>query len=125
MGSCSLSNPNSNWTAKQHKLFEYALAMYDKDTPDRWRNIAKIVGDTNEEEVKREYDILVNDINNIELDKVPIPNYKNCYEGKSRQESKIISNNEEERLLLRACVLTSGSPLQAPAAKALIRSIGA
>ncbi|EEF41162.1 DNA binding protein, putative [Ricinus communis] len=68
---------SSNWTAEQNKLFEDALAIYDKDTPDRWRTIAKIVGGTTEEEVKKQFEILVNDINHIESDKIPLPNYKN------------------------------------------------
>ncbi|KAF2282760.1 hypothetical protein GH714_043169 [Hevea brasiliensis] len=93
--STSVPSQNSNWTVKQHKLFEDALAIYDKDTPDRWCNIAKIVGATTEEEVKIQYEILVSDINNIESDKVPLPNYKN--EGRINEES-LTRNNEEERL---------------------------
>lgn len=56
----------SSWTAKKNKLFENALAIYDKDTPDRWQIIAKIVGGTSEEEVKRRYEMLVDDIKSIE-----------------------------------------------------------
>ena len=71
------NSSSSNWTPKQNKLFEDALAIYDKDTPDRWQNIAKVVGGTTEEEVKKQFEILVNDINNIESDKIPLPDYKN------------------------------------------------
>lgn len=92
MSSSFASQPNSNWTDKQNKLFENALAIYDKDTPDRWHNIAKVVGGTTEEEVKRRYEILLDDIKRIESDKVPLPNYKN--EGSSRE---IKTSNEKER----------------------------
>lgn len=65
----------SSWTAKKNKLFENALAIYDKDTPDRWQIIAKIVGGTSDEEVKRRYEMLVDDIKSIESDRVPLPDY--------------------------------------------------
>ncbi|KAJ6413144.1 hypothetical protein OIU84_006028 [Salix udensis] len=91
MKSSSFRQPSSNWTAEQHKLFENALAKYDKDTADRWRTIAKLVGETTEEEVKRRYDILLEDLKSIESDKVPLPNYKN--EGSRRGNM----SSEEER----------------------------
>ncbi|GFY95855.1 hypothetical protein Acr_11g0001610 [Actinidia rufa] len=31
----------SMWTTKQNKLFENALAIYDRETPERWANIAR------------------------------------------------------------------------------------
>jgi hypothetical protein len=34
----------TSWTARQNKLFEQALALYDRETPDRWHNVAKVVG---------------------------------------------------------------------------------
>ncbi|XP_059659127.1 protein RADIALIS-like 3 [Cornus florida] len=68
--------PNSNWTAKQNKLFENTIAIYDKDTPDRWHNIAKAVGGKSVEEVKMQYEMLLSDIKCIESGKVPLPNYK-------------------------------------------------
>ncbi|RXH99213.1 hypothetical protein DVH24_011538 [Malus domestica] len=39
MAPSKLSSPHSNstWTAKQNRLFEYALATYDRETPDCWR----------------------------------------------------------------------------------------
>ena len=66
----------SSWTAKQNKLFERALALYDKDTPERWQNVAKAVGGKTAEEVKRHYDILLEDLRQIESGRVPIPNYR-------------------------------------------------
>uniref|UniRef100_A0A7N0TXY7 Uncharacterized protein n=1 Tax=Kalanchoe fedtschenkoi TaxID=63787 RepID=A0A7N0TXY7_KALFE len=84
MSSGSAYGYGSSWTAKQNKLFEKALASYDKETPDRWHNIAQAVGGKSAEEVKRHYDLLVLDLMHIESGHVPMPNYRNCGNGKSR-----------------------------------------
>lgn len=76
---------SSSWTRMQNKQFESALALYDQDTPDRWQNIAKVVGDKSAEEVKRHYEILLEDLSHIESGRVPIPSYKS-------------TDNNEERL---------------------------
>ncbi|ESQ34851.1 hypothetical protein EUTSA_v10009748mg [Eutrema salsugineum] len=84
MASSSMSS-SSSWTSKQNKMFERALAVYDKDTPDRWQNVAKAVGSKSAEEVKSHYDILLEDLMNIEQDLVPLPKYKTVDAGsKSR-----------------------------------------
>ncbi|XP_059636642.1 protein RADIALIS-like 6 [Cornus florida] len=68
---------SSTWTARQNKLFENALAIYDKDTPDRWQNLARAVGGNKTvEEVKKHYEKLEEDIKHIESGRVPLPNYK-------------------------------------------------
>ncbi|XP_052195371.1 protein RADIALIS-like 3 [Diospyros lotus] len=91
MASSSLSSRRpSSWTPQQNKLFEQALAYYDKDTPDRWHNIARAVGGgKSAEEVKLHYDILLEDLRRIESGRVPIPNYR----------SAAINSDEEQRLL--------------------------
>ncbi|KAK8696208.1 hypothetical protein V6N13_001345 [Hibiscus sabdariffa] len=66
---------SSSWTPKQNKLFENALAIYDKDTPDRWQKLARAVGDKTVEEVKLHYEILLEDIKQIESGNVPLPPY--------------------------------------------------
>ncbi|CAI9778881.1 unnamed protein product [Fraxinus pennsylvanica] len=77
MASSSLSSTrSSSWTPKQNKQFEEALARYDKDTPDRWHNIARAVGEKSTDEVRRQYEALEKDIMKIETDQVPIPNYR-------------------------------------------------
>ena len=70
------SSSLSSWTTKQNKQFEKALAIYDKDTPDRWQNIARLVGGKSAEEVKRHYELLVEDLRHIESGSVPFPNYR-------------------------------------------------
>lgn len=78
MASSSLTkqNSSSSWTPEQNKRFEKALALYDKDTPDRWQNVAKAVGEKTAEEVKRHYEILLEDLRHIESGRVPIPKYR-------------------------------------------------
>nr|GMC52274.1 protein RADIALIS-like 3 [Ipomoea batatas] len=66
----------ASWTARQNKKFEEALAIYDRETPDRWYNIARMVGGKSAEEVRRHYELLVKDIMQIENDQVPLPNYR-------------------------------------------------
>ncbi|XP_024184841.1 protein RADIALIS-like 5 isoform X3 [Rosa chinensis] len=70
MASNSLSSrsSSSSWTPKQNKQFEKALALYDKDTPDRWQKVARAVGGKSAEEVKRHYEILIEDVKHIESD---------------------------------------------------------
>ncbi|KDP38508.1 hypothetical protein JCGZ_04433 [Jatropha curcas] len=70
------SASGSSWTPKQNKLFENALAIYDRDTPDRWHNLARAVGGKTVEEVKRHYELLVEDVRQIEAGQVPLPNYR-------------------------------------------------
>lgn len=66
------------WTQKQNKLFERAIALYDKDTPDRWHNVARAVGGKSAEEVKRHYEALVQDLMHIETGQIPVPNYRSA-----------------------------------------------
>lgn len=65
----------SSWTARQNKLFERALAVYDRETPDRWQNVANMVGKS-VDEVKRHYEILKEDVRRIEHGQVAFP-YRN------------------------------------------------
>lgn len=91
MASNSLNNnkeDSSSWTSMQNKQFENALALYDKDTPDRWQNIAKVIGDKSAEEVKRHYEVLLEDLRHIESGQVPIPNYKSTASSSDIDEEK-------------------------------------
>ncbi|KAG1346845.1 protein RADIALIS-like 3 [Cocos nucifera] len=69
MASSSMSSSrttDTSWTARQNQLFEDALAKYDRDTPDRWQKVADAVGNKSVEEVKRHYELLIKDLNDIE-----------------------------------------------------------
>ncbi|GAB2267337.1 hypothetical protein Dimus_002323 [Dionaea muscipula] len=70
------STSSLTWTPTQNKQFEKALALYDKETPDRWHNVANAVGGKSPDQVKRHYEILLQDVQHIESGQVPIPNYK-------------------------------------------------
>ncbi|KAM3220267.1 protein RADIALIS-like 3 [Capsicum chacoense] len=87
------SSLRSSWTPQQNKLFERALAQFDKDTPDRWQNVARAVGGgKSAEEVKRHYEILLEDLRRIESGHVPFPTYTN-------NANNGVGANEEHRLL--------------------------
>ncbi|GFP98428.1 protein radialis-like 6 [Phtheirospermum japonicum] len=73
-------------------MFEDALAVYDRDTPDRWHNLARAVGSKTAEEVKRHYEKLVEDIEAIESGRVPLPKY-----NKSHVKDKKIMVDQEHR----------------------------
>lgn len=79
----------SSWTPKQNKAFEQALAKYDRDTPDRWYNVAKAVGGKTPEEVKKHYEILVADVKHIESGRVPFPNYRGTGRGNANDEELV------------------------------------
>ena len=92
MASNSMSAYGSgSWTVKQSKAFESALATYDQDSPDRWYNVARAVGGTTPDEAKRQYELLVRDIESIENGHVAFPNYKTnggSTKGRLRDEDK-------------------------------------
>ncbi|GLJ20277.1 hypothetical protein SUGI_0368240 [Cryptomeria japonica] len=47
LSSSSAGNIVSTWTARQNKQFEKAIAIYDKDTPDRWQKVKCLSLSTN------------------------------------------------------------------------------
>ncbi|XP_047324719.1 protein RADIALIS-like 3 [Impatiens glandulifera] len=74
MASSSMSSRRSTWTAQENKLLGRALAYYDTETPDRWHNIARSVGGgKTAEECKSHFQILLEDLYQIESGRVPFP----------------------------------------------------
>lgn len=86
------TSSRSAWTLEQNKQFENALAAYEEGTPDRWQCIARAVGGKSVEEVRRHYEILLEDIRKIESDQFPLPNYK-------ASGSNIIGISNEQRFM--------------------------
>ncbi|KQK04656.1 protein RADIALIS-like 3 [Brachypodium distachyon] len=67
----------AGWTERRNKQFEQALAVHDRDTPDRWHKVARAVGGgVSADEVRRYYELLVEDVGDIEAGKVPFPPYR-------------------------------------------------
>lgn len=94
MASSSLSSrrgAGATWTPQQNKEFEKALAKFDKDTPERWQNIAKAVGGGKTvEDVKTHFDILLEDLRRIESGRVPVPNYRNHTASAGEEEKRLM-----------------------------------
>ncbi|KAM3300264.1 hypothetical protein ACQJBY_041341 [Aegilops geniculata] len=67
----------SEWSKKENKMFEEALAYYGEGAPNLWEKVASAMGGTKSaEEVRRHFQILVDDVSNIEYGRIPFPKYK-------------------------------------------------
>ncbi|KAI5065977.1 hypothetical protein GOP47_0018601 [Adiantum capillus-veneris] len=51
----------AGWTFTQNKLFETALAVHEENDEERWEKVAKLVEGKNAEDVKRHYNLLLQD----------------------------------------------------------------
>ncbi|KAL2336991.1 hypothetical protein Fmac_011437 [Flemingia macrophylla] len=65
----------ARWTPQENKLFENALAYYDKDTPDRWMRVAAMIPGKTVGDVIKQYRELEEDVCVIEAGLVPVPGY--------------------------------------------------
>ncbi|KAJ8753897.1 hypothetical protein K2173_000151 [Erythroxylum novogranatense] len=65
----------TRWTPEENKRFENALALYDKDTPDRWLKVAKMIPGKTVGDVIKQYKELEEDVSDIEAGLIPIPGY--------------------------------------------------
>eukprot|EP00250_Pteridium_aquilinum_P033639 c5982_g1_i1 orf=392-1360(+) len=74
-GSPYAETSQQSWSWQEEKLFENALCVHDRDTDDRWENVAGMVPGKDADEVKRHYELLVEDVKNIDLGKVILPLY--------------------------------------------------
>ncbi|KAK1666204.1 hypothetical protein QYE76_054363 [Lolium multiflorum] len=74
--SSSRGSVNVEWSTRENKLFEEALAYYGEGTPDRWHKVSRAMGGTKTaDEVRRHYENLEHDVKLIESGRVPYPNY--------------------------------------------------
>ncbi|KAL6610716.1 hypothetical protein ACP70R_040685 [Stipagrostis hirtigluma subsp. patula] len=72
----SSSPAAASWTQRQNKQFECALAVYDRETPDRWQNVARYMGGSKSpDEVRRHFERLIDDVEQIEAGRFPFPCY--------------------------------------------------
>ncbi|XP_050203537.1 transcription factor DIVARICATA [Mercurialis annua] len=69
------SKSSTKWSPAENKMFENALAVYDKDTPDRWHKVAAMIPGKTVGDVMKQYSELEADVNNIEAGLVPVPGY--------------------------------------------------
>ncbi|KAK4752804.1 hypothetical protein SAY87_021602 [Trapa incisa] len=97
--SSSSRSSSSTWTPKQNKLFENALALYDRDTPDRWYNMARAVGDNKTpDDVRNHYEMLVEDLRQIESGHIPLPRYRKLSKSASKGSGYNCFMDEEQRM---------------------------
>ncbi|KAI5313977.1 hypothetical protein L3X38_043153 [Prunus dulcis] len=61
----------SFWTAKQNKDFGNALAVFDKDTANRWDNVAKDIGEKTQRKSRSIMSLLLKISCLLSLDKYP------------------------------------------------------
>lgn len=69
------------WTAEENKIFEKALAIHDDDTKDRWEKVAELITGKDADEVRKHYEILVEDVDEIEAGRIALPNYFSLGKG--------------------------------------------
>lgn len=65
----------TKWTPQENKLFENALAVFDKDTPDRWIKVAALIPGKTVGDVIKQYRELEEDVSVIESGFIPVPGY--------------------------------------------------
>ncbi|CAL9098182.1 unnamed protein product [Musa textilis] len=63
------------WTPEENKRFEYALATFDKDTPDRWLKVAASIPGKTPSDVESHYRDLLDDVSEIEAGRIRCPGY--------------------------------------------------
>ncbi|KAM3340497.1 Transcription factor DIVARICATA [Capsicum chinense] len=68
-------NKGTKWTPEENKMFEDALALFDKETPDRWYYVASMIPGKTVDDVMKQYRELLEDITDIEAGLIPIPGY--------------------------------------------------
>ncbi|KAL8119733.1 transcription factor DIVARICATA-like isoform X2 [Apium graveolens] len=64
---------STSWTTEDNKKFESCLALFDKETPDRWIKVASMIPGKTVFDVIEQYRKLVADICDIEAGLFPLP----------------------------------------------------
>ncbi|CAI9755263.1 unnamed protein product [Fraxinus pennsylvanica] len=77
----------SVWSREQDRQFEKALATHPEDSSDRWEKISADVPGKSLEEVKHHYELLMDDVGQIESGCIPLPCYHSSSDGGTRYAS--------------------------------------
>ncbi|KAK4350001.1 hypothetical protein RND71_029314 [Anisodus tanguticus] len=94
----SLDLPSVVWSRDEEKAFENAIAMHWIEGPEQqWEKISSMVPTKTIDEIKRHYQLLVDDVAAIEAAQVPIPNYKGEEASSSNKESNLGYSGSVER----------------------------
>ncbi|OIT05325.1 PREDICTED: transcription factor DIVARICATA-like [Nicotiana attenuata] len=68
--------PSKLWSKEEEKAFENAIAMHwVEDSEQQWEKFAAVVPTKTIDEIKRHYQLLVDDVAAIDAGHVPLPNY--------------------------------------------------
>lgn len=70
-----MGDAGGSWSWEEEKAFENALAAHPEGSSGRWELITGAVPGKSPEEVKHHYELLVEDVNDIESGLVPLPSY--------------------------------------------------
>ncbi|XP_055833476.1 uncharacterized protein LOC129902312 [Solanum dulcamara] len=73
---------SSSWTKEEDKAFENALAVYSGES-DQFLKIAAAVPGKSIQEIIEHYNVLVEDINDIESGRIPLPKYERMQSSSS------------------------------------------
>ncbi|KAF8397332.1 hypothetical protein HHK36_016245 [Tetracentron sinense] len=65
----------TKWTKEENKIFETALALNDRDTPDLWHKVAALIPGKTVNDVKKQYQKLEEDISYIDAGLIQTPGY--------------------------------------------------
>lgn len=98
----------TEWSREENKQFEHALAIYDKDTPDRWLRVAAMLPGRSVYDVIKQYRELEEDVSEIEAGRIPIPGYvtssfslemvdNHCYDACRKKPATVRSSDQEKK----------------------------
>ncbi|CAH9082617.1 unnamed protein product [Cuscuta europaea] len=94
------------WSREEEKAFENAIAIHwVEDSKEHWDTFASIVPSRTVEELKRHYQLLVEDVSDIEAGRVPLPTYY------AQQESATSNTAAAKDPRARSATLTSSDRL--------------
>lgn len=88
------------WSKEEEKAFENAIAMHwvgdgEEESEEKWEKIASNVPSKSMEELKKHYEMLVEDVLAIEAGNIPLPSYVGEEATSSYKDSHGLSSSEK------------------------------